>query len=186
MLLGSNISPVPLRFGEVARSGAAFVRVRAGRYEAATVGFPRRDPVTIRSGMRQDESDLPRIRPPHHLLLGARREQGGRPLSWPPASRFFEGALGGGSSTGYSQPPLKARLRLSERPRVLRRGAGGVAAARRPRRPRLHSGKKSPVEPVGDFPTSTREQFPVPIGRDPNRRLPEVILHFLHMPGRSR
>jgi len=38
------------------------------------------------------------------------------------------------------------------------------------------------VEPVGKFLTSPREQVPVPIGRDPNRRVPEVIFQFLHMP----
>jgi hypothetical protein len=66
----------------------------------------------IRSGMRQDGSDLPRIRPPHHLLLGREREKGGRPLSWPPASPFFEGALGGRFLDGIlattAKGPVKA------------------------------------------------------------------------------
>jgi hypothetical protein len=33
-----------------------------------------------------------------------------------------------------------------------------------------------------EFLTSPREQVPVPIGRDPNRRVPEVVFQFLHMP----
>jgi hypothetical protein len=69
----------------------------------------------IRSGMRQDGSDL-RIRPPHHSLLGGRGEKGGRPLSRPPASPFFEGALGGRFLDGILATIAKGRLRLSERP----------------------------------------------------------------------
>jgi hypothetical protein len=70
----------------------------------------------IRSGMRQDGSDLPRIRPPHDLLLGGRHEERRETPVQASHLLFFEGALGGGSSTGDSQPPLKARLRLSEWP----------------------------------------------------------------------
>ena len=107
----------------------------------------------IRSGTRQDGSDLPRIRPPHHLL-GADASKAGDPCpGLPPPS---SARLGSGSSTGYSQPPLKARLRVSKRPRMLRRSASGVAAARRPHRPRLQS-----VGLLGALGES-REQVPGP------------------------
>jgi hypothetical protein len=105
---------------------------------------------------------------------GPTRERRETPVQ---ASRlpFLRGrALGGGSSTGHSHPSLKARLRLSKRPRVLRRGASGVAAARRPRRPRVH-----PVRPPRTrrrVPDEPREQVAVPIGRDSNRRVARARL----------
>jgi hypothetical protein len=123
------------------------------RGSQVTRGAQNRDPPREEDGhtlgMRQDGSDLPRIRPPHHSLLGADARKAGDPcpgLPPPPSSRA---RLGGGSSTGYSQPPLKARLRRSNRPRVLRRGASGVAAARRPRRRGCIP--VSLLEPVGEF-----------------------------------